>query len=79
MSSARSSAFTGVAIIASIFMGYAAGIEEMRSRLPIYTMIALIVTVLLLIQDLDRPRAGFIMVSQQPMQDVAATIETFPD
>jgi hypothetical protein len=73
------SALYGVAIIACIFMGYAAGMEEMRSRLPTYTMIALVAIVLLLIQDLDRPRTGFIMISQQPMQDVAATIESFPD
>jgi hypothetical protein len=69
----------GVAIIAFVFMGYAAGLEEVRSRVPIFTMIALIGIVLLLIQDLDRPRAGFIVVSQQPMQDVATTIESFPD
>jgi hypothetical protein len=35
-------------------------------------------TDLVLIQDLDRPRVGFIMVSQQPIQDVAATLEAFP-
>jgi hypothetical protein len=73
------SALYGVAIIACIFMGYAAGMEQMHSRLPTYTMIALVATVLLLIQDLDRPRTGFILISQQPMQDVAAATESFPD
>lgn len=32
-----------------------------------------------LIQDLDRPSAGFIKVSQQPMLDAAANILGFSD
>lgn len=71
-------ALYSVTIIAAAFMGYAAGLEDVHSRVPIYTMVTLFATVLVLIQDLDRPRAGFIMVSQQPIQDVAATLETFP-
>jgi hypothetical protein len=34
--------------------------------------------VILLIQDLDRPRAGFITASQQPMIDLAS-IAAFPE
>ena len=69
----------GVAIIASAFAGYAAGVEEQRSRAPIYAAMALFTAVILLIQDLDRPTAGFITVSQQPMQDVAASIATYTE
>ena len=69
----------GVAIIASAFAGYAAGVEEQRSRAPIYAAMALFTAVILLIQDLERPTAGFITVSQQPMQDVAASIGTFTE
>jgi len=35
--------------------------------------------VILLILDLDRPGAGFIEVSQQPMIDTASGITGFPD
>jgi hypothetical protein len=33
----------------------------------------------LLIQDIDRPGAGFIKVSQQPMANAAVTLAAFPD
>jgi hypothetical protein len=69
----------GVAIVASAFAGYAAGVEEQRSRAPIYAAMALFTAVILLIQDLERPTAGFITVSQQPMQDVAASIAAFTE
>jgi hypothetical protein len=35
--------------------------------------------VILLIQDLDRPSAGFITVSQQPMIDVAQSLAGYSD
>jgi hypothetical protein len=41
---------------------------------------ALVVSaMILLIQDLDRPNAGFISISQQPMLDTAASISAFAD
>ncbi len=66
-----------IALVASAFSGYAAGIEAQRSRGPMYVAMALFIAVILLIQDLDRPTGGFITASQQPMQDVAATIATY--
>jgi hypothetical protein len=42
-------------------------------------MAVLIAAMILLIQDLDRPSAGFIGVSQQPMLDTAASISAFSD
>jgi hypothetical protein len=69
----------GVAMAASAYAGYAAGLEAQRSRGPIYAAILLFVAVILLIQDLDRPTAGFITVSQQPMQDVAANITAYTE
>jgi hypothetical protein len=50
-----------------------------RSRLSFYTMGVLVCAMILLIQDLDRPNAGFIKVSQQPIIDTAASIAAFPD
>lgn len=72
-------ALYGVALVASAFAGYAHGLEAQRMRLPVYTMGLLIVAVILLIQDLDRPNTGFAETSQQPMIDVAAAISSYTD
>jgi hypothetical protein len=71
-------ALYGVAIVAFILAGYANGLlEKQRVRLPVYVMGLLVSAVILLIQDLDRPTAGFISVSQQPMIDVATSIAAY--
>jgi hypothetical protein len=72
-------ALYGVAIFSGAISGYASGLEVQRARLPIYAMAVLIAAMILLIQDLDRPSAGFIKVSQQPMVDVATSISAFSD
>jgi hypothetical protein len=72
-------ALFGVAIVASGFAGYATGLDKRRSRFPVYVMGLLAVAVILLILDLDRPGAGFIEVSQQPMIDTASSIAGFPE
>ncbi|AMN44781.1 bestrophin-like domain [Rhodoplanes sp. Z2-YC6860] len=72
-------ALFGVAAFANAFAGYASGREERRSRLPVYITGLLISAVIVLILDLDRPGAGFIDVSQQPMIDTAASIAGFTD
>lgn len=72
-------ALYGIAAVASGFTGYASGLEARRSRLPVYITSILICAVILLIQDLDRPGAGFITTSQQPMVDTAASIAGYPD
>jgi CDP-diglyceride synthetase len=73
-------ALFGVAVIASAFAGYASGLEARRTAgLPVYIMGILVAVVILLIMDLDRPSAGFISVSQQPMIDTAASIAAIPD
>jgi hypothetical protein len=65
------------AIVAFLFAGYTNGLQARRVRLPIYVMAVLVSMVILLIQDLDRPNAGFIIISQQPMIDTAASIEAY--
>lgn len=65
-------ALYGVSIIAIGFAGYASGIESRRMRLPVYLAGLMVAAVVLLIQDIDRPGAGFIQVSQQAMVSVAA-------
>ena len=72
-------ALYGVAIFAGAVSGYGSGLEAQRARLPIYAMAFLVAAIILLIQDLDRPSAGFIKLSQQPMLDTATSISGFPD
>jgi hypothetical protein len=72
-------ALYGNTIIAITFAGYAAGLEKRRWRPAVYTTGIFISAVILLIQDLERPGAGFITTSQQPMIDTAAGIASFPD
>jgi hypothetical protein len=67
----------GVAIFAFAFVGYANGLQKRRLRFPTYLMGAIVASVILLVQDLDRPTAGFISVSQQPMLDLAASIASY--
>lgn len=69
----------GVAVVAGAFAGYANGLEAQRVRLPIYFMMLLAAVVILLIQDLDRPRTGFVKNVQQPMIDLANSILAYPD
>jgi hypothetical protein len=68
-----------IAVVASAFTGYAGGLESRRSRLPVHIMGLLVASVILLIQDLDRPSSGFIRVSQQPLLDTIATMAGFSD
>jgi hypothetical protein len=70
-------ALYGIAIVAAAFSGYSAGQAGQRSRIPVYTLGVLVASVILIIQDLDRPNAGFIKVSQQPMIDTAASIASY--
>jgi hypothetical protein len=72
-------ALYGVAFVACALVGYGNGLETHRVRLPFYITALLIAGVILLIQDLDRPTAGFIKTSQQPMIDAAASIAAYAD
>ena len=72
-------ALYAMAAVASGFTGYASGLEARRSRLPVYITGVLLCTVILLIQDLDRPGSGFIRTSQQPMINTANSIAGFVD
>lgn len=67
-----------VALAAIGLLGYAAGRKGdrrhwLRALLPL-----LVVAVMLLIIDLDRPREGLIQVSQQPLLDVQASLHAAP-
>jgi hypothetical protein len=68
-----------IAFVAVAFTGFGAELNSRQSRLPVYVMGILVCGVLLLIQDLDRPGAGLIGTSQQPMIDAAASLAAFPE
>ena len=51
-------------------MGYSAGLTARRGMLSAVVLIVALGTVLTLVIDLDRPRDGFLQVSQQPLIDL---------
>jgi len=67
----------GIAMVSIGFTGYASGTAARRWRLPVTIMSVLVASVILLIQDLDRPSAGFIAVDQQPMIDTALSLARY--
>jgi len=67
-------ALYATAAIAIGYASYGRALEGRHWRAAVYVAGALTAGVILLIQDLDRPSAGFIGVSQQPMLDVAANL-----
>jgi len=59
-----------VATVAVGFSGFAVGLEGKHGRIPAAILGALVASVIGLIADIDRPRSGFITVSQQPILDL---------
>ena len=63
-----------VAVVAVGFSGFAVGLEGKQGRIPAAILGALVASVIGLIADIDRPRSGFITISQQPIFDVQASL-----
>ena len=59
-----------VALLGVIIVGYAFGVSGRRQVFSTLLLALAISVVLAVILDLDRPRRGFIQVSQQPMIDL---------
>lgn len=59
-------------------MGYNAGLTRRRSSLTAVVLIAVLGAVVTLVVDLDRPREGFLTVSQQPLIDLQEQIKALP-
>jgi hypothetical protein len=55
-------------------LGYASGIEGQRPVLSAHIMVLLIVLLVFIIIDLDRPRRGLTEINQQSLRDVHALI-----
>ncbi len=66
-----------VAVAALWLAGYASAIDRARWRRPTYVACLLVAGVILLIQDLDRPGAGFITVDEQPMIDTEQALQAY--
>jgi hypothetical protein len=55
-------------------VGYSAGLTRRRSMLSAVVLIIALGAVIMIVVDLDRPREGFIQVSQQPLLDLQQQI-----
>ena len=62
----------GTFILTASLVGYASGLTGHRTPFPTYILITLIVFLVFVIIDLDRPRRGLIEVSQQSLLDLQA-------
>jgi hypothetical protein len=67
-----------VAIASVAMLGYSAGRKGERRQWLRALLPVLIVGVITLIMDLDRPRSGLIRVSQQPLLDLQASLHASP-
>jgi hypothetical protein len=59
-----------VGLLAAMVVGYAFGLNGQRQIFSMWVLALAITLVLAVIIDLDRPRLGFIRISQQPMIDL---------
>jgi hypothetical protein len=64
---------TGAALSLSM-VGYSAGLTGRRSLLSAVVLVVALGAVIMIVVDLDRPREGFIQVSQQPLIDLQQQI-----
>ena len=65
-----------VSLLAAIVVGYAFGMGRLRQFFSIGVLSFAITLVLIVIIDLDKPRTGFIRVSQQPLLDLQQQIRS---
>lgn len=63
-------------LLAGGIVGYTTGIEGHRPSLAGYLLAALIVVLVFITLDLDRPRRGFVHVSQKPLLDLQAQVHS---
>lgn len=66
-------------IMTGALVGYASGLSGNRVSFATYILVLLIVLLVFIIIDLDRPRRGLITVSQDSFTDLQASIEASKD
>ena len=64
----------GGAALSLGMVGYSAGLTGRRSLLSAVVLVVALGAVIMIVIDLDRPREGFIQVSQQPLLDLQQQI-----
>jgi len=69
----------GTFLLTGGVIGYATGTSGHRAPFATYILVALMVVVVFVIIDLDRPRRGLIQVSQQSLIELQATIRAAQD
>ncbi len=57
----------GTFILSGAMLGFSSGLSGSRPATPVYLMLGLIVLLVFMIIDLDRPRRGLIEVDQRPL------------
>lgn len=62
-------------VLSGAMLGYSSGANGSRPTTPVYLMLTLIVLLVFLIVDLDRPRRGIIEVDRSPMQDLLTSMQ----
>lgn len=65
----------GTFVMIACLVGYASGIARHRAPFPTYMLVFLIVFLVFIIIDLDRPRRGLIEVSQQSLLELQAATD----
>lgn len=65
----------GTFLMAGMILGYASGVAGHRASFVSYIMTGLIVVLVFIILDLDRPRRGLIEVSQSSLINLQATMK----
>ncbi|MCO6457418.1 MAG: hypothetical protein J5I93_19125 [Pirellulaceae bacterium] len=65
-------------ILTLAMVGYNAGLSRRRSPLTAVVLIVVLGSVITLVFDLDRPRGGFLKVSQQPFLDLLDQVGAVP-
>jgi hypothetical protein len=61
-------------VLTMAMVGYSAGLTRSRGVLTALVLVLVLGAVLTIVVDLDRPRDGFLQVSQQPLIDLQAQI-----
>ena len=64
----------GGGVLSLGMVGYSAGLTRRRSLLSAVVLVIALGAVIMILVDLDRPREGFIQVSQQPLLDLQQQI-----
>lgn len=68
----------GAFILSGGMLGYSAGVSSHKPSNAVYVMLTVVVPMMYLVIDLDRPRRGLINVDQTPMQSLQMMIKKTP-